>query len=86
MEKTKMVVFNNGEAEEPVPCTRNLCRLEGLEARTVCLDDIMAAPESPDRSVVVDVETGGLVEARELITTDGLQEAYQAISKKPHPR
>ncbi|CAB1118236.1 unnamed protein product [Ectocarpus sp. CCAP 1310/34] len=86
MEKTKMVVFNNGEAEEPVPCTRNLCRLEGLEARTVDLDDIMAAPESPDRSVVVDVETGALVEARELITTDGLQEAYQAISKKPHPR
>lgn len=38
------------------------------------------------RSVVVDVETGALVEARELITTDGLQEAYQAISKKPHPR
>lgn len=49
MEKTKMVVFNNGQAEEPVPCTRNLCRLEGLEARTVGLDDIMAAPESPDR-------------------------------------
>lgn len=38
------------------------------------------------RSVVVDVETGALVEARELITTDGLQEAYEAISKKPHPR
>ncbi|CAM9614606.1 unnamed protein product, partial [Ectocarpus sp. 12 AP-2014] len=86
IEKTKMVVFNNGEAEEPVPCTRNLCRLEGLEARTVGLDEIMAAPDSPDRSVVVDVETGALVEARELITTDGLQEAYQAISKKPHPR
>ncbi|CAN0385934.1 unnamed protein product, partial [Hapterophycus canaliculatus] len=49
MEKTKMVVFNGGEDEEPVPCTRNLCRVEGLEARTVGLDDIMAAPEGPDR-------------------------------------
>lgn len=49
MEKTKMVVFNNGQDEEPVPCTRNLCRVHGLEVRTVGLDDIMAAPESPDR-------------------------------------
>ena len=39
-----------------------------------------------DRAVVVDVETRALVEARELMTTDGLQEAYQAISKKPHLR
>lgn len=49
MEKTKMVVFNSGDGEEPVACTRNLCRLQGLEARTVGLDDIMAAPEGPDR-------------------------------------
>ena len=49
MEKTKMVVFNSGEDEEPVACTRHLCRLDGLEARTVGLDDIMAAPEGPDR-------------------------------------
>ena len=49
MEKTKMVVFNSGEAEEPVPCSGHLCRLQGLEARHVLLDIIMAAPESPDR-------------------------------------
>lgn len=35
---------------------------------------------------MVDVETRALVETRELMTTDGLQEAYQSISKKPHPR
>lgn len=49
MEKTKMVIFNSGEAEEPVPCTRHLCRFEGLEIRTVGLDDIMSVPEGPDR-------------------------------------
>lgn len=38
------------------------------------------------RSVVVDIETRALVEARELMTTDGLQEAYHSISKKPHLR
>eukprot|EP00904_Undaria_pinnatifida_P002695 jgi/Undpi1/12426/HiC_scaffold_5.g02098.m1 len=86
MEKTKLVIFNSGEAEEPVPCSGHLCRLQGLEARHVLVDAVMAAPESPDRAVVVDVETRALVEARELMTTDGLQEAYQAISKKPHLR
>lgn len=49
MEKTKLVVLNSGEAEEPVLCNGHLSRLEGLEARTVMLDDIMAAPESPER-------------------------------------
>lgn len=49
MEKAKLVVFNSGKDEEPVACTRHLCRLEGLETRTVGLDDIMAAPEGPDR-------------------------------------
>lgn len=49
MEKTKMVVFRGGDAEEPVPSTGHLCRLQGLEARMVVLDEIMAAPESPER-------------------------------------
>lgn len=49
MEKTKLVVLDRGEAEEPVPCAGHLCQLQGLEARTVMLDGIMAAPESPDR-------------------------------------
>lgn len=44
-----MVVFNRAEAEEPVPCTGHLCRLEGLEVRTVMLDEIMAAPGTPER-------------------------------------
>lgn len=49
MEKMKMFVFNGGEAEEPVPRTGHLCQLQGLEARMVMLDDIMASPEAPDR-------------------------------------
>lgn len=49
MEKTKLVVYNSGGPEDPVPCTGHLCRLENLEVRTVMLDDIMAAPETPDR-------------------------------------
>lgn len=50
MEKTKMVILNNGVAEEPVPCSGHLCRVQGLTARTVILDDVMANPESPDNN------------------------------------
>lgn len=39
-----------------------------------------------NRSVVAGVETRALAQARELMTTEGLQEAYQSIFKKPHPR
>lgn len=49
MEKTKMVVFNGGEAEEPLTCSGYPWRLEGLEAKFVLLDDIMASSEAPDR-------------------------------------
>lgn len=86
MEKTKIIVYRNEVAEEPVVSSGYLARFKNLEVRSVLLDELLVRPEQPDRECVIDHETKSLREARERIVSDGLQGGYSYADKAPHPR
>jgi WD repeat-containing protein 35 len=86
MEKTKMVVFNGEEAEEPVVSSAYLCRFKDLEVRVVALDTLVAHPDKVTKDCLIDFETRTLREVRDVITTDGLQGGYVYAEKHSHPR
>ncbi|CAM9187816.1 unnamed protein product [Chrysoparadoxa australica] len=79
MEKTRMIVFNGQDSEEPTTCSGYLCSFKDLTVKAVLLDDIMAVPEAPETSLVVDLETGLLKELVDVIGTQGLEEAYELV-------
>jgi WD repeat-containing protein 35 len=86
MEKTKMVVFNGEEAEEPVVSSAYLCRFKDLEVRVVALDTLVAHPDKVTKDCLIDFETRTLREVRDVVTTDGLQGGYVYAEKHSHPR
>eukprot|EP00611_Tribonema_gayanum_P003293 TRINITY_DN12557_c0_g2_i1.p1 TRINITY_DN12557_c0_g2~~TRINITY_DN12557_c0_g2_i1.p1 ORF type:complete len:1278 (+),score=471.21 TRINITY_DN12557_c0_g2_i1:111-3836(+) len=76
MEKTRLVVFNGLQSEEPVSCNGYVCQFKGLCVKTALLDQIMASPESLEPDWVTEVETKALSDAREVIASSGLAAAY----------
>ena len=86
MEKTKMVVFNGENAEDPVVSSAYLGRFKDLEVRVVAMDTLMMHPDKITRECVVDFETRSLREVRDVIAAEGLQGGYIYAEKHSHPR
>lgn len=86
MEKARMHIFGGSEPEEPVPSSGYLCSFTSLQVRAALLDDILANPEQPEKSMVMDFETRSLRDARDILENSGLQEACDYIQTHPHPR
>lgn len=86
MEKTKMIVFHNETAEEPVLSSAYLGRFKDLEIRVVALDSLFQHPDKVSRDFVIDYESKMLREVREKIATEGLASGSDYIDKAPHPR
>lgn len=86
MEKTKLIIFREEEAEEPVVSAGYLARFRDLEVRVALLDELTAHPDPPNKACVIDHESRLLREAREEIISAGLAGGYSYIEKNPHPR
>lgn len=86
MEKTRMYIFRGLNPEEPALSSGYLCQYKDLQIKAVLLDELMAAPEQPDKDMVLNFETKSLRDARELLGNVGIRDAYQYIEDHPHPR
>jgi WD repeat-containing protein 35 len=86
MEKTKMVVFHNETAEDPIVSSAYLARFKDLEVRVIAMDALMQAPDKVAKEFVVDFESKRLREVREKISVEGLQAAYDYADINPHSR
>eukprot|EP00741_Cyanophora_paradoxa_P024440 tig00022075_g23597.t1 len=86
MEKTRMYIFRGLEPEENVVSSAYLCGFNNLKIKTVLMDDIMRAPEHPEKDCVVKFETKSLRDTREMLSTINLKDAYQFVEDNPHPR
>eukprot|EP00736_Rhodelphis_marinus_P014135 Rmarinus@m.4538 len=85
MEKTRMYIFRGLDPEEPVMSSGYLCQFSDLEVKAVLMDEVMKAPEHPDRDYVINFETKALRDTRELLQV-GLPECYKFVEDNPHPR
>lgn len=86
MEKTKMVIMRGEIAEAPVQSAGYLARFRELEVRSVNLDDLLLAPEAPDKECVVDYESKDLREVRDRIAGENVMAGYNLANNNPHPR
>lgn len=88
MEKDKLVIYCGEEAEEPIVSYGYLARFENLQVRSVFLDDIYSSIEQmpPQRERVIDFETRGIREVRDVIASEGLEGAYRFAASRPHPK
>jgi len=85
MEKTRMYIFNDLVAQEPVLSSAYLCSFSELEIRAVLLDHLMREPETPSKDFVLKFETKNLHDLRELLDTS-LVDAFSYVEESPHPR
>ncbi len=62
-----------------------MAEFKDLRMKSVLLDDIMAHPEAPEKSMVIDFETRSLRDARHLLTSNRIPDAMQFIEDNSHP-
>lgn len=86
MEKTRMHLFRKLEQEEPVQSNANLCKFKSLKVRSLQFDDLMQDPERPRKENVVDFESKALRDAREMLSTVSMRDAYTYMDENPHPK
>ncbi|GMF31451.1 unnamed protein product [Phytophthora lilii] len=86
MEKARMYVYRGLEPEEPVSSSGYLCYYKDLQVKAALLDEILANPEQPDKSMVIEFQTRSLRDAKALLDNVGLAEACEYIQDHPHPR
>ncbi|KAF4316770.1 hypothetical protein G195_009819 [Phytophthora kernoviae 00238/432] len=86
MEKARMYVYRGLEPEEPVSSSGYLCYYKDLQVKAALLDEILANPEQPDKTMVIDFQTRSLRDAKALLDNVGLAEACEYIQDHPHPR
>lgn len=86
MEKARMYIVRNTEAEEPIVNNGYICSFKNLVVRTVLLDEIMRNPETPHKSFIIDVEVKSLRVAKNLLEKMKIQEATTFIEKNNHPK
>jgi WD repeat-containing protein 35 len=86
MEKTRMYIFRGTEPEEPVLSSGYICGFHDLQIKAVLLDEVMKAPEKPNKEHMINFETKSLRDTRSLLSDVSIQDAYQFIEDNSHPR
>ncbi|KAA0197686.1 hypothetical protein HAZT_HAZT001209 [Hyalella azteca] len=86
MEKTKMCIFRNMDAEQPMPSSGYLCSFKDLEVTAVLLDEVMQDPEFLNTDHILTLEAKSLRDTRELLEKVSIKDAASFIEENPHPR
>jgi WD repeat-containing protein 35 len=88
MEKNRLFVLKNFEAEEPILSAGYLCDFTDLEVKSVLLDEILKDPEEIKNidEMFVSYEQKNLRDTREMLTSVNLKEAVEFVEKNPHKR
>lgn len=86
MEKTRMYIFRGLDPEEPVLSSGYMAEFKDLRIKSVLLDEVMAEPDKPDSTMVIDYESRSLRDARHLLTSNRIPDAMQFIEDNSHPR
>lgn len=88
MEKNRLFVLKDFEADEPVLSSGYLCDFSDLEVRSVLLDDILKDPEEIKniKDMFVDYETKQLRDTRNLLTTVSLKDATDFVEQNHHKK
>ncbi|KAI8616049.1 WD repeat-containing protein 35 [Chytriomyces sp. MP71] len=86
MEKTRMFIFENNVAEEPVTCSGYICSFDNLQVKTVILDELFKVPETPSKDHILTLDARSLRDAKAVLTNVSLQDALNYVEENPHPR
>ena len=88
MEKNRLFILKNFEAEEPILSAGYLCDFTDLEVKAVLLDEILKDPEEIKNisDMIVSYEQKSLRDTREMLTTTTLKDAIDFVDKNPHKR
>lgn len=88
MEKNRLFVLKNFEAEEPILSAGYLCDFTDLEVKAVLLDEILKDPEEIKNisEMIVQFEQKTLKDTREMLTTGTLKDAVAFVETNPHKR
>lgn len=88
MEKNRLFILKNFEAEEPILSAGYLCDFTDLEVKAVLLDEILKDPEEIKNisDMIVSYEQKSLRDTREMLTTTTLKDAMDFVDKNPHKR
>mgnify|MGYP004240927435 CR=1 FL=1 len=86
MEKTRLVVFRDLQAEEPISTSGYLCDFRDLKVGVVLMDEIMSHPKKPSKDEIRRFQTKTLKDAKALLDKVGLKETYAYIEANPHPQ
>jgi WD repeat-containing protein 35 len=88
MEKNRLYVMRDFEAEEPVLTPGYLCDFTDLEVKAVLLDDILKAPEDIKTitEMIVKYECKSLRDTRDHLASISLKDAISYVEENTHPR
>uniref|UniRef100_A0A0K0FYV2 ANAPC4_WD40 domain-containing protein n=1 Tax=Strongyloides venezuelensis TaxID=75913 RepID=A0A0K0FYV2_STRVS len=86
MEKTRMFVINNREAEEPIQDEGYICTFQDLVVRTVMLDLLLKDPENPGNHFFNDIEIKSLRTVKKLLNMGKFSEATEYVDRNSHPK
>lgn len=88
MEKNRLFILKNFEAEEPILSAGYLCDFTDLEVKAVLLDEILKDPEEIKNitEMIVSYEQKSLRDTREMLTTTTLKDAMEFVDKNPHKK
>ncbi|EUB57703.1 WD repeat-containing protein 35 [Echinococcus granulosus] len=86
MEKAKLVMFRDTEAEPPIHSSVYIARFADLEVVGVQLDDIIQQCEHPKLDLVTRIPCKTLAECRGLLEHKQLDKAKAYVEEHPHPK
>lgn len=88
MEKTRMLVLQGNDSEDPVISSGYLCEFKDLEIKAVLLDEIFKNPDAhlPVDELILSFETRILKDTREMIAKIDVKEAFNHVEKNPYPK
>ena len=88
MEKNRLYVMRDFEAEEPVLTAGYLCDFSDLEVKAALLDDILKSPEDIKNigEMIAKYECKSLRDTRDHLAEISLKDAIAFVQENPHPR
>ena len=88
MEKNRLYVMRDFEAEEPVLTAGYLCDFSDLEVKAALLDDILKSPEDIKNigEMIAKYECKSLRDTRDHLAEISLKDVIAFVQENPHPR